>query len=154
MFVDKTATEFYQLFSGICDKKLFLQIGTREGELKYSFESPELDMTDTRTICIGMMDAWYDFFDPAHFVFDESFVLGEFPLTIKREGQKVVFEKQEVIKCQTFQELSIPDQYSWIFLATFLPFEKPLELHKERVINYPGSDLFGPMIIGPGDMYE
>ena len=131
MFVEKTAHNFYQLFSGINDKKFFLQIVNRDGSLKYSFESSELDMTDVRTISLGIMDACYDFFDPANFKFDDDFVLSTVePFLIRRYGEKANFEKREVVKCQSFEELNLPAMNSTIFMESFLPFEKPLKKHE------------------------
>ena len=118
MFTEKTSQDFYQLFSGINDKKLFLQIVNRDGSLKYSFESPELNMTDARTLSLGIMDACYNFFDPKNFKFDDYFVLStKEPFLIRRYGEKANFEKQEVVKCQSFEELNLPAMNSSIFIA-------------------------------------
>lgn len=126
MFVQKTALNFYQLFYGIYNNKLFLQIAERDGTIKYSFESPELDMTNEKTICTGIMDASYDFFDPKHFKFDDDFVLSiKEPLVKRRHGEKILPDTKNVVSCQSLMEL--PAINSWLFLESFLPFEKPLQ---------------------------
>ncbi len=126
MFVEKSAHDFYQLFAGIHDKKFFLQIVDRQGNLKYGFESLDLDESNQNSLCTGIMEACYDFFDPSHFKFDENFVLAtNAPFLIRRYGEKALFEEQEVIKCKSFD--SLPAMSSWLFMETFLPFEKPLE---------------------------
>src|SRR5882757_6626488 len=91
MEIPKLAHELYQLFAGIHEKKLFLQIVDRKGNIKYAFESKELDTTSDRTLCGDIMNACYEFFNPAAFKFDDDFVLSrEFPLLIRRYGQKII----------------------------------------------------------------
>jgi hypothetical protein len=146
MFVDKSAQEFYQLFTGILDKKLFFQIVNRDGTLKYGFESKELNDTDDKTLALGIMEAWYDFFDPATFTFDDDFVLGyDYPYLIRRVGEKAIFDENRVVQCQSFDGL--PGMSPIVFMETFLPFERPLpdntpHIHpadREEYVWIPGS---------------
>jgi len=135
MLIEKTTQNFYQLFSGVNDKKFFLQVVNRDGSLKYSFESSELDMTDIRSISLGIMDACYDFFDPANFKFNDDFVLPtKEPFLIRRYGYKTNFDEQKIIKCQSFEELNLAAMDSWIFMESFLPFETPFEKHEHPSI--------------------
>lgn len=139
MFVNKSAQDRYQLFSGIHEKKLFLQIVDRKGNLKYGFESPELDTTNEKTLCSGIQEACYDFFDPAHFKFDDDFVLAqEEPFLIRRYGYKALIKEQKVIECQSFDKL--PAMLTSLFMESFLPFEEPVK--RATYASIPGEKPF------------
>ena len=126
MFVNKSAQEPYQLFSGIYENKLFLQILGRKGEMKYSFESATLDTSSERALCADIMEASYTFFDPQKFTFAEDFVLAnDEPFLVRRYGEKVMLEEQRIITCQSFGEL--PAFETSLFIESFLPFEQPVQ---------------------------
>lgn len=121
----KKATEAYILYSGICDNKLFLQITDYWKELKYSFESPELDMTNIDSICGGIMDACADFFDPSHFKFDEKFLLSRnHHHTERRYGVKLEPRSKMELPAKSFVDLKLPYGLSVLIMESYLPFEK------------------------------
>lgn len=128
----KSVQDYYQLFYGICDNRLFLQIFDRQGKEKYAFEgSKDLDISTQRNLLISIMESADEFFCPP-FKFDEDFILGNgYPFLIRREGEKVV--ENAIVKCTSFDGL--PAFNSTLYIESYLPFEEPLQ--KQQETNLP-----------------
>ena len=58
MYKNKKAFKFYELFYGIYDSKLYIQIVNEDRKIEYSFESENLDYSsDKKDLLISIMVA-------------------------------------------------------------------------------------------------